>query len=88
MNGAEVANEAEPPTGDANSSVGASLLVRLRAGQAGAWERLVRLYGPTVYLWCRGDGVSEADAADVRCSALVRHRAGRNGHRTSGCAPE
>jgi RNA polymerase sigma-70 factor (ECF subfamily) len=65
MNSAGVANEAEPPTGDANSSVGASLLVRLREGQAGAWERLVRLYGQTVYAWCRGAGVSEVDAADV-----------------------
>src|SRR5262249_10825900 len=43
----------------------ASLLVRLWAGQAGAWERLVRLYGQTVYVRCRGAGVSEADAADV-----------------------
>jgi hypothetical protein len=76
MNCADVANEAEPPTGDANSSVGASLLVRLRAGQAGAWERLVRLYGQTVYVWCRGAGVSEADAADVSqevFAAVARH---------------
>ena len=28
-------------------------------------ERLVALYGPTVYGWCRHLGVSEADAADV-----------------------
>jgi RNA polymerase sigma-70 factor (ECF subfamily) len=76
MNGADVANEAEPPMGDANSSVGASLLVRLRTGQAGAWERLVRLYGQTVYVWCRGAGVSEADAADVSqevFAAVARH---------------
>jgi RNA polymerase sigma-70 factor (ECF subfamily) len=78
MKGAGVANEAEPPTGDANSSVGASLLVRLRAGQAGAWERLVRLYGQTVYVWCRCAGVSEADAADVSqdvFAAVARHLA-------------
>jgi RNA polymerase sigma-70 factor (ECF subfamily) len=76
MIGADVPNEAELPTGDANSSVGASLLVRLRAGQAGAWERLVRLYGQTVYVWCRGAGVSEADAADVSqevFAAVARH---------------
>ncbi len=78
MNGADVAHEAEPPTGDANSSVGGSLLVRLRAGQAGAWERLVRLYEQTVYVWCRGAGVSEADAADVSqevFAAVARHLA-------------
>ena len=76
MNGADVADEAKPPTGDANSSVGASLLVRLRAGQGGAWERLVGLYGQTVYVWCRGAGVSEADAADVSqevFTAVARH---------------
>ena len=76
MKGADVAKEAEPPTGDATSSVGATLLVRLRAGQAGAWERLVRLYGQTVYVWCRGAGVSEADAADVSqevFAAVARH---------------
>ena len=65
MNGADVANEGESPIGAAASSVGASLLVRLRAGHAGAWERLVRLYGQMVHVWCRGAGVSEADAADV-----------------------
>jgi RNA polymerase sigma-70 factor (ECF subfamily) len=45
--------------------------VRLRAGQDGAWERLVRLYGPTVYVWCRQAGVSEADAADVSQEVLA-----------------
>ncbi len=50
---------------EANSTVGASLLERLRIREAGAWERLARLYGQTVYGWCRRAGVSEADAADV-----------------------
>src|SRR5262249_56949881 len=65
-------------TGDANPSVGASLLERLRAGQDGAWERLARLYGPTIYVWCRSAGVSEADAADVSqevLAAVARHLA-------------
>jgi RNA polymerase sigma-70 factor (ECF subfamily) len=78
MNGADAANKVEPPTGAANPSVGESLLVRLRAGQAGAWERLVRLYGQTVYVWCRVAGVPEADAADVSqevFAAVVRRLA-------------
>jgi RNA polymerase sigma-70 factor, ECF subfamily len=61
----DVATNAGQPTGDTNPSVTASLLERLRAGQAGAWERLAGLYGGTVYVWCRRAGVPEADAADV-----------------------
>jgi len=30
-----------------------------------AWGRLVELYGPVVYRWCRGSGLGEHDAADV-----------------------
>lgn len=30
-----------------------------------AWERLVRLYGPLVYGWCRQAGLQAADAADI-----------------------
>jgi RNA polymerase sigma-70 factor (ECF subfamily) len=71
MNGPDIANDVEPPTGEVHSSVGASLLARLRAGQAGAWDRLVRLYGQTVYVWCRRAGVSEADAADVSQEVFV-----------------
>jgi RNA polymerase sigma-70 factor (ECF subfamily) len=31
-----------------------------------AWERLLKLYGPTVVGWCRRAGVSAEDAADIR----------------------
>jgi RNA polymerase sigma-70 factor (ECF subfamily) len=74
----DVAPFAKSPTGDANPSVGSTLLVRLRAGQIDAWERLARLYGPTVYVWCRRAGVPEADAADVSqevLAAVARHLA-------------
>jgi RNA polymerase sigma-70 factor (ECF subfamily) len=30
-----------------------------------AWERLVRLYAPLVYRWCRAEHLQAADAADV-----------------------
>jgi RNA polymerase sigma-70 factor (ECF subfamily) len=30
-----------------------------------AWERLVELYGPLVYAWCRQAGLQEADALDI-----------------------
>ncbi len=47
------------------SSISSTLLQRLRARQPEAWRRLVDLYGPVVYRWCRQLGVSQADAADV-----------------------
>jgi len=42
-----------------------SLLVRAQANQAGAWERLVDLYAPLVYHWCRREQLSPEDTADV-----------------------
>jgi RNA polymerase sigma-70 factor (ECF subfamily) len=42
-----------------------SLLERARAEDQAAWERLVRLYGPLVYHWCRLGGAGEEDAHDV-----------------------
>jgi RNA polymerase sigma-70 factor, ECF subfamily len=48
------------------SATPSSLLERLRAPDDGrAWERLLRLYGPTVAGWCRRAGVSSEDAADI-----------------------
>jgi RNA polymerase sigma-70 factor, ECF subfamily len=42
-----------------------SLLARVRARDQTAWERLVNLYSPLVYRWCRQSGLQAADAADV-----------------------
>jgi RNA polymerase sigma-70 factor, ECF subfamily len=47
------------------SSISSTLLERVRARRPEAWQRLVDLYGPVVYGWCRQLGVSQADAADV-----------------------
>jgi RNA polymerase sigma-70 factor (ECF subfamily) len=47
------------------STTSVSLLARAQARQAGAWERLVELYGPLVYHWCRQCRLAEADTADV-----------------------
>jgi RNA polymerase sigma-70 factor (ECF subfamily) len=41
------------------------LLKRVRAQDRAAWERLVSLYGPLVYHWCRQDGLQSQDAEDV-----------------------
>jgi RNA polymerase sigma-70 factor, ECF subfamily len=42
-----------------------SLLPRVQANQAGAWERLVDLYAPLVYHWCQRAHLKPEDAADV-----------------------
>lgn len=42
-----------------------SLIDSARRQDPLAWRRLVQLYGPLVYRWCRHSGLQEADAADV-----------------------
>jgi RNA polymerase sigma-70 factor (ECF subfamily) len=42
-----------------------SLLERVRSKDQTAWDRLVKLYSPLIYLWCRRASLQEADAADV-----------------------
>jgi RNA polymerase sigma-70 factor (ECF subfamily) len=53
-----------PPPG-ARYDTSPSLLVRVQANQTGAWERLVELYAPLVYHWCRRSQLGEEDTADV-----------------------
>lgn len=48
-----------------SSSVSSTLLVQLRSGRPEAWQRLVRLYGPVIYRWCRRSDLRAEDAADV-----------------------
>jgi RNA polymerase sigma-70 factor, ECF subfamily len=42
-----------------------SLLGRAKAREGEAWRRIVELYGPQVYDWCRHCGLKAEDAADV-----------------------
>lgn len=42
-----------------------SLLERVRANEPEAWDRLVALYAPLVFQWCRGWRLPEQDAADI-----------------------
>ena len=46
-------------------STSSSLLEQVKTGQSEAWARLVDLYGPTVYRWCRQHGLAAEDAADI-----------------------
>jgi RNA polymerase sigma-70 factor (ECF subfamily) len=40
-------------------------LARVQAGEPEAWERLVNLYAPLVFRWCRCGGLQDQDTADV-----------------------
>jgi len=51
--------------GSDSSSISSTLLARIKARRPEAWQRLVELYGPEVYGWCRRAGIQADDAADV-----------------------
>lgn len=51
--------------GESSGGTSSSLLDRVRAQDRAAWVRLVGLYGPLVYRWCRLDGLGSEDAEDV-----------------------
>jgi RNA polymerase sigma-70 factor (ECF subfamily) len=50
---------------DPSPATSLTLLQRVQAHQPDAWERLVDLYTPLVYHWCRRAGLSREDSADV-----------------------
>jgi RNA polymerase sigma-70 factor (ECF subfamily) len=41
------------------------LLERLKISETDAWQRLVKLYGPMVYAWCRRSRLRAEDAEDL-----------------------
>jgi len=53
------------PSAEGPGSIGSSLLERLKVESPEAWRRLVHLFGPLVYQWCRRQGLQAADATDV-----------------------
>ncbi len=59
-----------------SGSISTTLLEQIRAQSPEAWQRLIDLYSPLIYRWCRGAGVPEHDAADLLqevFSAVLRH---------------
>lgn len=42
-----------------------SLIHRIRASDQSAWNRMVDLYGPLIWSWCRTSGLQPSDADDV-----------------------
>ena len=57
--------QASPDSVSQPSSISSTLLERIKANRPEAWRRLVDLYGPVIYRWCRLAGVPKDDAADV-----------------------
>jgi RNA polymerase sigma-70 factor, ECF subfamily len=60
-----MADEHQPMRSVAETSTSRSLLMRLKGGDAAAWERLASLYAPLVYHWCREMRLAEQDVPDV-----------------------
>lgn len=42
-----------------------SLIIRAKQRDKAAWDRLVKLYSPLVYFWCKGSGLDSVDIHDV-----------------------
>jgi RNA polymerase sigma-70 factor (ECF subfamily) len=68
------ANFVIDPTVDFDRGTGTStgLLQRVALRQADAWQKLVALYGPLVYRWCRRWGLQPKDAENVGQDVFVR----------------
>jgi RNA polymerase sigma-70 factor (ECF subfamily) len=60
-----MADIGEPSDERASTSTSRSLLARLRANEPMAWDRLVHLYAPLVWHWCRRMNLPGQDAADI-----------------------
>ena len=59
-----------PAGGQRNGDTGStetsrSLLALLKANDSDGWQRLVQLYSPLIYFWCRGMNLPEQDMPDV-----------------------
>lgn len=57
-----------PPERQENAdhpTLSTALLQGVQELDSGSWSRLVGVYAPIVYRWCRTSGVPDADAADV-----------------------
>ncbi|MCI0700117.1 MAG: sigma-70 family RNA polymerase sigma factor [Planctomycetia bacterium] len=55
----------DPPGSEQATGTSVSLLDRVRANEAEAWQRFVRVYSPLVYSWAKRCGLQNQDAADV-----------------------
>ena len=76
-----------PQSLDTGSSTSSDLISRVQRDEPEAWARLVRLYSPLVYFWCRRQAdLSPEDAADVMQSVFLAVARGIGGFvKRDGC---
>lgn len=55
-----------------NDSTPTSLWDRVLGGESAAWEKLVEVWTPCIYEFCRRKGIQEADAGDVVQQVMIR----------------
>ncbi len=67
--------------GDDPGLTQSTLLEGVRDQEAAAWQRLVELYGPLVYRWCRRAGCQPNDASDLVQEVFVAVAANLSGLR-------
>ena len=60
-----MANQESDHVSDELPTASSSLLNRLRDMDPDGWSRLVDVFGPIIYRWCRRAGVPEHETADV-----------------------
>ena len=60
-----MSNHLSEPGSDYQSALSSSLLVRVRARDPDAWRRLVAIYSPIAYRWCRRAELQPDDAMET-----------------------
>ena len=76
----------DEPRPQSPSLTSTSLLQRIRFQDQEAWQRLVGLYGPLVYGWCRRWGMQQSDAQDIVQEVFRAVAGGIDGFRRDGVA--
>jgi RNA polymerase sigma-70 factor, ECF subfamily len=74
----------QEPRPQSPSVTSTSLLQRIRLQDQEAWQRLVGLYGPLVYDWCRRWGMQQSDAHDTVQEVFRAVAAGIDGFQRDG----
>jgi RNA polymerase sigma-70 factor, ECF subfamily len=61
-----------PDSGGHSRSISSTMLAGVKLRQPEAWSRLVDVWAPVIYGWCRRRDVQAADAADIVQEVLIQ----------------